>query len=123
MDLIGTAVLPIAIALTYTLVVTYCLDPPSSFTEAIPLMLLVAVIGLPAVLILLATRKIVYVAWMGIYLIFVSAAAEPARRAQPDSCPCSCRSGTSSCPSTGEQAGAHTALLPLTPLPLTLLEL
>lgn len=69
MDLLGTAVLPISIALTYTLVVTYCLNPPHSFTEAIPLMLLVAVIGMPALLILLATRKVVYVLWMLIYLL------------------------------------------------------
>ncbi|EST08287.2 Fungal chitin synthase [Kalmanozyma brasiliensis GHG001] len=69
MDLLGTLVLPVSIALTYTLVVTYCLNPPHSFTEAIPLMLLVAVIGMPALLILLATRKVVYVLWMLIYLI------------------------------------------------------
>ncbi|KAJ9475603.1 putative Chitin synthase 3 (putative) [Pseudozyma hubeiensis] len=69
MDLLGTAVLPISIALTYTLVVTYCINPPHSFTEAIPLMLLVAVIGMPALLILLATRKVVYVLWMLIYLV------------------------------------------------------
>lgn len=71
MDLIGTAVLPVAIVLTYTLAVTYILNPPSSFTEAIPLMLLVAVIGLPAVLILLATRKVVYTLWMLVYLVFL----------------------------------------------------
>ncbi|PWN44567.1 hypothetical protein IE81DRAFT_10828 [Ceraceosorus guamensis] len=71
MDLIGTAVLPIAIALTYTLIVSYCLNAPKTFEEAIPLMLLVAVLGLPAVLILLATRKVVYVVWMGVYLVFL----------------------------------------------------
>lgn len=69
MDLLGTAVLPISIALTYTLAVTYALNPPHSFTEAIPLMLLCSVIGLPAVLILLATRKVVYVLWMLVYLV------------------------------------------------------
>jgi len=69
MDLLGTAVLPVSLALTYTLIVTYILNPPHTFTEAIPLMLLCSVIGLPAVLILLATRKVVYVAWMLIYLI------------------------------------------------------
>lgn len=71
MDLIGTAVLPIAICLTYALAISYILNPPRSFTEAIPLMLLIAVIGLPAVLILLATRKVVYTAWMLVYLIFL----------------------------------------------------
>lgn len=71
MDLLGTAVLPIAICLTYALIVSYILNPPHTFTEAIPLMLLIAVIGLPAVLILLATRKIVYTAWMLVYLVFL----------------------------------------------------
>ncbi|CAO1638081.1 unnamed protein product [Parajaminaea phylloscopi] len=71
MDLVGTAVLPVAICLTYVLIASYCISPPHTFSEAIPLMLLIAVIGLPAVLILLATRKIVYVAWMGIYLVFL----------------------------------------------------
>ncbi|UZJ54701.1 hypothetical protein CBS101457_004021 [Exobasidium rhododendri] len=71
MDLIGTAVLPIAIALTYTLAISYIINPPHTFTEAIPLILLVAVLGLPALLILLATRKVVYTLWMLIYLIFL----------------------------------------------------
>jgi hypothetical protein len=68
MDLLGTVVLPVAISLTYALVVSMVLDPPNTFEKAIPLMLLVAVIGLPAVLILITTRKIVYVFWMFIYL-------------------------------------------------------
>jgi chitin synthase len=69
MDLLGTVVLPIAIALTYTLVVGSALNPPRNFEEAIPLLLLISVLGLPAVLILLTTRKVVYVFWMLIYLI------------------------------------------------------
>lgn len=69
MDLLGTVVLPIAIALTYMLVVNMVINPPVNFQEAIPLALLVAVLGLPAVLILITTRKIVYVFWMLIYLI------------------------------------------------------
>ncbi|KAI0063696.1 glycosyltransferase family 2 protein [Artomyces pyxidatus] len=68
MDLIGTVVLPIAISLTYLLIVGVALSPPKSFEEAIPLMLLIAVLGLPAVLILITTRKVVYVFWMLIYL-------------------------------------------------------
>ncbi|KAG8864570.1 Chitin synthase, class 1 [Tulasnella sp. 330] len=69
MDLIGTTVLPVAICLTYTLVVNMALNPPDTFEKAIPLMLLCAVIGLPAVLILITTRKVVYVFWMLIYLM------------------------------------------------------
>jgi chitin synthase len=69
MDLVGTVVLPVAICLTYMLIVSTALNPPHSFSEAIPLILLVGVLGLPAILILLTTRKVVYVAWMFIYLL------------------------------------------------------
>ena len=69
MDLLGTVVLPIAIALTYMLIVSMALEPPKSFEEAIPLILLIAVLGLPGILIMLTTRKVVYVFWMLIYLL------------------------------------------------------
>ncbi|KAJ3776522.1 glycosyltransferase family 2 protein [Lentinula raphanica] len=68
MDLLGTVVLPIAIALTYTLIAGMALDPPKTFEEAIPLILLVSVLGLPGVLILITTGKVVYCFWMLIYL-------------------------------------------------------
>ncbi|KAF9222638.1 glycosyltransferase family 2 protein [Gyrodon lividus] len=68
MDLLGTVVLPIAIGLTYMLIVGMILQPPTTFQEAIPLMLLTSVLGLPAILILITTRKIVYVFWMLVYL-------------------------------------------------------
>ncbi|KAF8070282.1 glycosyltransferase family 2 protein [Lyophyllum atratum] len=61
MDLIGTVVLPVALSLTYALIVGIALAPPKSFEEAIPLMLLIAVLGLPAILILITTRKVIYV--------------------------------------------------------------
>lgn len=69
MDLLGTVVLPVAIALTYSLIVSMALDPPKTFEQAIPLILLVAVLGLPAILIMLTTGKVVYVLWMFIYLL------------------------------------------------------
>ena len=69
MDLLGTVVLPVAIVLTYILIVGVILNPPKSFEEAIPVLLLGAVLGLPAVLILITTRKVVYVFWMLIYLL------------------------------------------------------
>ncbi|TFK75310.1 glycosyltransferase family 2 protein [Pluteus cervinus] len=69
MDLLGTVVLPIAITLTYALIIGIALEPPKTFEEAIPLMLLVAVLGLPAILIMITTRKVVYVFWMLIYLL------------------------------------------------------
>lgn len=68
MDLVGTVVLPIAITLTYALAVGMAIHPPNTFEEAIPLMLLAAVLGLPAILILITTRKVVYVFWMLVYL-------------------------------------------------------
>ncbi|CAG8570832.1 8959_t:CDS:2 [Acaulospora morrowiae] len=69
MELIGTVVLPVAIILTYTLIVSMCLHPPKNLSDAIPLMMLVMVLGLPALLILITTRKLVYIAWMVIYLL------------------------------------------------------
>ncbi|KAJ7350245.1 glycosyltransferase family 2 protein [Mycena albidolilacea] len=69
MDLLGTVVLPIAIALTYILIVGTALSPPKTFEEAIPVILLVAVLGLPAILILFTTGKIIYTFWMMIYLV------------------------------------------------------
>ncbi|CAG8465137.1 179_t:CDS:1 [Funneliformis mosseae] len=69
MELIGTVVLPVAILLTYSLIVSIILKPPSSFSDAIPLMMLGFVLGLPAILILFTTRKLVYIAWMFIYLL------------------------------------------------------
>ncbi|KAF8513015.1 glycosyltransferase family 2 protein [Hysterangium stoloniferum] len=68
MDLLGTVVLPVALSLTYSLIVNMAFHPPKTFDQAIPLMLLLAVIGLPGVLILITTRKVVYIFWMLIYL-------------------------------------------------------
>lgn len=68
-DLVGTVVLPVAICLTYTLIINYIFNPPAGFSDAIPLLLLAAVLGLPGILILITTFKLVYVGWMMIYLI------------------------------------------------------
>jgi hypothetical protein len=69
MDLVGTPVLPVAVVLRYVLVVTMAMNPSKTFEEAIPLMMLILVIGLPAFLTLITTHKLVYVFWMGIYLL------------------------------------------------------
>ncbi|KAL1920786.1 uncharacterized protein VTP21DRAFT_11421 [Calcarisporiella thermophila] len=65
-ELIGTIVLPAAICFTGWLII-------SSFVtqnpQIIPLLLLAAILGLPAVLIVITTRKIVYVGWMIVYLL------------------------------------------------------
>ena len=106
MELIGTVVLPVAIVrrpasldltvqcLTYTLIINYAFNPPKDFSDAIPLLLLGGVLGLPAILILLTTRKVIYLTWMLVYLIAlpVWCVCSPQRPAD--------RAGTSSCPST-----------------------
>ena len=65
-ELIGTLVLPAAIAFTFYLVIisTYTRPPP-----VIPLVLLAMILGLPAVLIVLTAHRLSYLFWMMIYLI------------------------------------------------------
>ena len=69
MELIGTVVLPVAMILTVVLIVNMALLPSiSNLAQAAPLILLVFVLTMPAILILLTTRKLIYVAWMCVYL-------------------------------------------------------
>ncbi|KAJ2136655.1 Chitin synthase, class 3, partial [Coemansia sp. RSA 678] len=66
MDLIGTLALPAAIVFTLYIIVI------STFTRPVPwlpLSLLAVILGLPAVLIGLTSRKLVYIGWMLIYLL------------------------------------------------------
>ncbi|KAF9187505.1 Chitin synthase, class 3 [Haplosporangium sp. Z 767] len=66
MELLGTVVLPAAISFTlYLIAISFVITP----IPIIPLMLLAAILGLPAILILMTSRKIVYVGWMGMYLL------------------------------------------------------
>ncbi|KAJ3416589.1 hypothetical protein HDV05_000871 [Chytridiales sp. JEL 0842] len=71
MDLIGTAILPIGLALTYYLIYVaaaktqYSADPTTWANTAT----LVGVIFLPAVLVLLTARKITLILWMLLYLL------------------------------------------------------
>src|SRR6266542_6818359 len=69
MELMGTVVLPVAILLTYSLIGGIIINPPRDFSEAIPLLMLGMILGLPAILILITTRKLIYIAWMFIYLL------------------------------------------------------
>ena len=66
MELVGTLVLPAAIAFTIYLIVVACI--PSQPTPTIPLILLAIILGLPGLLIVITSRKIAYVGWMLIYL-------------------------------------------------------
>ncbi|CZS98324.1 probable chitin synthase 4 [Rhynchosporium agropyri] len=64
-ELIGTLVLPAAIAFTFYVVVVSIIGP----VQVIPLVLLSLILGLPAVLIVLTAHRWSYVAWMFIYLL------------------------------------------------------
>ncbi|KAI9282206.1 chitin synthase-domain-containing protein [Sporodiniella umbellata] len=68
MDLIGTVTLPVAILLTVVLIVNMARTKITTFAEAIPLCLLIVVLFSPAFLILITTRKWVYLMWMAVYL-------------------------------------------------------
>ncbi|KAF9944271.1 hypothetical protein BGZ65_012321 [Modicella reniformis] len=69
MELIGTVVLPIALILTFILIATLSVTKIETITQAVPLILLVFVLMMPAILILLTTRKLIYIAWMFVYLL------------------------------------------------------
>jgi len=66
MELVGTVVLPAAIVFTYVLIATAFMNPANAI---IPLILLGMILGLPAVLILITTRKLSYIGWMMVYLL------------------------------------------------------
>ena len=65
MELVGSLVLPAAILFTLILVISSFITTP----QWVPLFLLFAILGLPAVLILFTTKEIGYLLWLGIYLI------------------------------------------------------
>jgi chitin synthase len=56
--------LPVAIAMTLYLIGTTI----AGDVQIIPLVLLMCILGLPAVLIAITTRKVVYIGWMIIFL-------------------------------------------------------
>ncbi|KAL1922500.1 uncharacterized protein VTP21DRAFT_10039 [Calcarisporiella thermophila] len=68
LDLIGTVSLPVALGLTVVLIANIAKTPITSFTASIPVILLVIVLFSPAILILITSRKLVYVMWMFVYL-------------------------------------------------------
>ena len=65
MELCGTLVLPAAIVFTGVLIASTFIREP----QWIPLFLLAAILGLPALLILFTTRKLMYAIWFVIYII------------------------------------------------------
>lgn len=64
-ELIGTLVLPAAIAFTFYVVI----DSIINTVQTIPLVLLALILGLPAVLIVVTAHRWSYVIWMFIYLL------------------------------------------------------
>ncbi|KAK5821121.1 glycosyltransferase family 2 protein [Linnemannia elongata] len=69
MELIGTVVLPVAMILTVVLIINLSVMQITNLAQAAPLILLVFVLTMPAILILLTTRKLIYIAWMFVYLL------------------------------------------------------
>ncbi|KAG0204630.1 hypothetical protein BGX28_003467 [Mortierella sp. GBA30] len=69
MELIGTVTLPVALILMLVLIVNLSLSHITTLVQAVPLILMVFVMTMPAILILLTTRKLIYVAWMFIYIL------------------------------------------------------
>ncbi|KAI8364402.1 chitin synthase [Blakeslea trispora] len=65
MELVGTLALPAAISFTLYVVVIAIMGQPA----LLPLILLALILGLPAVLIGMTSRKLIYVGWMLIYLV------------------------------------------------------
>ncbi|KAI0391792.1 glycosyltransferase family 2 protein [Xylariaceae sp. FL0594] len=65
-DLVGTLVLPAAIAFTIYVVVISIVGPA---VQIIPLVLLALILGLPAVLIVVTAHSWTYVGWLFIYLL------------------------------------------------------
>lgn len=61
LELVGTIVLPAAICFTVWLVIDTVI---TSNPQTEPLVILAAILGLPALLIVMTTRKMVYVMWM-----------------------------------------------------------
>lgn len=67
MELTGTLVLPAAIAFTLYLIISSII--PGGPNTTVSLVLLAFILGLPGVLIVVTSRKWIYVGWMLIYLI------------------------------------------------------
>ena len=71
MDLVGTLVLPAAISFTLYIIIISII--PESVTHLprpiVSLILLAFILGLPGVLIVITSRKVIYVGWMLMYLL------------------------------------------------------
>ena len=72
LEVFGTISLPMAIVLTYVLIIKYIVDAfngiPQTFTHFIPLILFLVVLLLPGVLVLITRREMEYIGWMFYYI-------------------------------------------------------
>jgi chitin synthase len=68
-ELIGTVILPAAIFFTFVMIADTATTAHLDASKLIPLFILILIIALPGVLVLLTTRKVVYLYWFLIYLI------------------------------------------------------
>ncbi|KAK5120373.1 Chitin synthase 4 [Meristemomyces frigidus] len=69
-ELVGTLVLPAAIAFTvYLIVKAFIALATHTAAPVIPLVLLALILGLPGVLILVTASRVSYIAWMAVYLM------------------------------------------------------
>ncbi|KAJ3107082.1 hypothetical protein HDU96_008024 [Phlyctochytrium bullatum] len=66
LELLGTIVLPAAICFTFFLITKIIIG---GAVELIPILMLVAILGLPGFLIVVTSGKLVYVGWMLVYLL------------------------------------------------------
>ncbi|CAG8759746.1 17569_t:CDS:2, partial [Gigaspora margarita] len=66
LDIIGTVVLPSALCFTFYLIFTSVFD---DYIQILPLVLLILILGLPGMLVIITTHKIVYLLWMFVYLL------------------------------------------------------
>ncbi|KAK9762694.1 hypothetical protein K7432_011321 [Basidiobolus ranarum] len=69
MELLGTVSLPVAIIMTFVLIFSLATTTFTTAASYFPLILLLLNLFLPAILILFTTRKLIYIAWMFVYLL------------------------------------------------------
>lgn len=70
LELIGTVVLPAAIIFTFILIYTIATPQTSFMSDSlIPFLMLVFILFLPAILVILTTKRWIFVLWMFVYLI------------------------------------------------------
>ncbi|TPX36220.1 chitin synthase [Synchytrium microbalum] len=66
MELLGTAIMPIALIFLFSLII---LAAAFNQFDPITLIMLIVILGLPAILIVITTRKLIYVGYMMFYLL------------------------------------------------------